>query len=88
MIPPLVPIERGIPIPPQPPSTRQHPPKRWMYPWLTMDVMDSFFVASEGRNEILLRKDIMCILRRHKRLGMRRFEVRRVEGGVRVWRVE
>jgi hypothetical protein len=85
---PLFFVETGVPMPPPPsgPSRRKHPPQRWMYPWLIMDIADSFYVPANGRDVSLVRKDIQNIMRKHKRLGTRKFEARVVEGGVRVWR--
>ena len=73
----VIQVDRGIPLP------RPRRDRRWKYPWLEMEVGDSFLVPDE-RNVLRMVRVGCSTSRRH---GMR-FEARQVEGGVRVWRVE
>lgn len=57
------------------------PPARRRYPYVVMEVGESFFVDS-GSLQVVCNANY----RASKRLG-RRFIARREEGGVRVWRV-
>lgn len=76
-------IEKNIPIPPKAsgrPSGRQNEP----LPIFQMQVGDSILVADKSQNNI-------CALVSHYTKNMVKpfkFETRRVEGGVRVWRVQ
>ncbi|MBB4039134.1 hypothetical protein GGR34_000769 [Microvirga flocculans] len=67
-------IEKGIPIP------NAHRERR--YPWGDMEVGDSIFIPNTTSERIA--PTAHDYGRRHKR----KFSVRKVEGGVRVWRVE
>lgn len=70
-------IERGIPVPA---DTRGPVP---IYPFREMEVGDSFFVATT-RIQHSVRRGASAT---GKRLG-KRFTCRKVEGGLRIWRVE
>jgi hypothetical protein len=67
-------IEKGVPLP------RAHRSSK--YPWRQMEVGDSFFAAGVLRSS--LRQQAYAVGRK---IG-RKFAVRQVEGGTRVWRVE
>ena len=77
-----IPIEKGIPVPE---SRAGRIPVR--YPWGKMEIGDSFFVASD--NPERLQRTLTSAARgwvvRSQAAG-RQFTVRRVDGGVRVWR--
>lgn len=73
----MIKVEKGIPIP-EKPRKGGKPAK---YPWATMDVGDSFFV--EG---VPLANFASGAYNAAKLLN-RKFSLRTVEGGVRVWRI-
>lgn len=55
------------------------------YPYETMKVGDSFFIPGEGKNMQI------TVCGRNRRVGKRlgaRYTAKKVEGGIRVWRVE
>ncbi len=75
----MITIDKGVPVPP--PRTRAS-----KYPWAEMEVGDSFFVEAtaeemKSRSANLSRGATTIA----KQLGCR-FTVRKVTGGVRVWR--
>src|SRR5690606_14294925 len=69
-------VEKGIPVPP----VKQGPYSR--YPWLQMEVGDSFFVP--GVEYSAFKQQPSNAGRRYGR----KYASRSVDGGVRVWRVE
>ena len=76
----MVEIDRGMPLP-----KKRHP----KYPWSEMKIGDSFFVESRPdiSDQRLQQKIAECVWGRKKAHGGN-FTVRRVDGGVRVWRTE
>ena len=72
-------IEKGMPIP-----EIQRPRRPINYPWKEMQIGDSFFIplGVTTRNAIALSAEYQG------RTTEKRFTIRTVEGGVRVWRVE
>ena len=77
----MITIDKGVPVPPL--RTRVS-----KYPWPSMAVGDSFFIEAtpegmKARSASLSRGATAA----GKKLGTQ-FTVRKVEGGVRVWRVE
>jgi hypothetical protein len=78
-------IEQGVPVPV--PSRRVRGQSK--YPFLKMEVGDSFFVASEPGRMLATQQAIRAAMR--KGLSLRshlKFTTRRVEGGIRCWRME
>jgi hypothetical protein len=75
----MIKIDKGLPLP-----TRKYgsgrPPK---YPWGEMDVGDSFYAPGVRRQSMS-----GLALRAQKSLPGKKWAVRTVEGGVRVWRVK
>ena len=77
-------IEKGIPIPVSKTVTRQGRGRDRLYPWAEMQVGDSFFVPGEAKRiGVASHASAVC-----KRYAPKRFVSRKVEGGVRIWRVE
>jgi hypothetical protein len=74
-------VESGIPLPPPPRSGGAN----CKYPWMEMNVGDSFFVATDGSQRA---KQRVAMAASQRRKHGQRFAMRSVEGGVRVWRVE
>ena len=70
----MIPIDKDVPMPD--PTT----PDVTKYPWMTMEIGDSFFVDNVTAARFNATKDAA-----QRRTG-RRFASRKVEGGVRVWR--
>ena len=70
-------IERGVPIAPDGRGRRR------VYPWHQMGVGDSIFVATDNPSHHPVRRAASFWAKRHGRI----FCSRKVEGGVRVWRV-
>ena len=69
-------IEKGIPM----------PHKKTLYPTHEMEVGDSFFVPCSDEKKTRTQNRISnAYIKRH---GAGKFSSRRVEGGVRVWRIE
>jgi hypothetical protein len=66
------PVEKGVPI----------PLGRDKYPWERLDVGDSFFVPGKTLRSLATQTSYAG-----KRFG-RRFRIRLVDGGVRIWRIE
>lgn len=77
----MITIDKGIPVP----ALRTRVSK---YPWPSMAVGDSFFVEATAEE---MKARLASISRgataAAKKLGVQ-FTVRKVDGGVRVWRVE
>jgi hypothetical protein len=78
-------IEQGVPISGMPRGIR----RQSKYPFMKMAVGDSFFVASEPGRMLITQAAICTAMRRGPSLHPHlKFTTRRVEGGVRCWRVE
>jgi hypothetical protein len=71
---PVAAIERGIPITPQPRATVK-------YPWHEMEIGDSFLM--EGKDTKTASANASAT---GSRIG-KKFSCRKVDGGVRVWRL-
>lgn len=72
-------VETGVPLP----SPGQG---RKKYPWTKLELMQSFVVeCGEWEIESLMNSLTSC--RANAQRGGKKFALRRVEGGVRVWRV-
>ena len=67
-------VEKGIPLPP----TNAGKP---MYPWAECEVGDSFFVTGVKAPTLA-----GSLNHQYQRYG-RKFAIRKVEGGLRIWRV-
>lgn len=76
----MIPIDKGIPIPRRKRGGRG--PRRPIYPWDSMEIGDSFL--AEGLTQIHM--TAVCAYAARK-FGAR-FTTRKVEGGVRIWRIE
>ena len=74
-------LETGIPMPDGPQDNR------YKYPWRQMQVGDSFFVPVTGDKKRKLYAMKSVIFYQHEK-HPEHFEVRVVDGGVRVWRTE
>lgn len=73
-------IEKNIPIT----SAYRGNPK---YPFLLLEVGDSFFVPADGEDYHRIRQDVANYAHRQKKFFKTgEYCTRRVEGGVRVWR--
>jgi hypothetical protein len=68
-------VEHGVPMPPEKRGRASS------YPWLEMEVGDSFFVP-DGKLQTLRGRAAYAGARHH-----RKFACRPVEGGIRVWRM-
>ena len=73
-------VEAGIEMP-------ESGVKEVKYPFKEMDIGDSFFVSFEVGGDGLVRRMHSTAYNYGKRLG-RKFLARKVEGGVRIWRME
>lgn len=71
-------IENNHPLP----AAAPHGGRREKYPWMQMEIGSSFFVPDEDAHRVK-----SSASKAKKRTG-RTFVVRKVEGGVRVWRYE
>lgn len=69
-------VEKNIPV----------PNARRQYPWRRMEVGDSFFLS--GDFPAAKRSVIACSAASFGKRSGKKFITRRVEGGLRVWRVE
>jgi len=76
------PLETGVPMPQGGPDY-----SRYKYPWRQMQVGDSFFVPVTGNKKSKLYAMKSVIFYQHEK-HPEHFEVRVVDGGVRVWRTE
>lgn len=74
-------IEKNVPIPEPLPGRGGRPPK---YPFREMEVGDSFFFAGTPKTA----KRLYVSASKFGKRNNRRYAVRSVEGGYRVWRVE
>ena len=79
---PDFPIESGVPMPE---DERRN--ERYKYPWRFMEVGDSFFVPAAPDLNLKLHRLRALITYQHRK-HPEHFEVRVVDGGVRVWRTE
>jgi hypothetical protein len=78
----MIEIEKNIEIP-----AIQHGNKgNHKYPWLEMEVGDSFFTNKISKNKKGYYRDICHPA--NKAYSPRKFSQRTVEGGLRVWRIE
>ncbi len=76
-------VERGVPLPPKP-RPGPHPGfLRKRYPFNAMQIGDSFFVA--GSNTLRIQASLVDAA---KRAIHGDWTTRRVEGGVRIWRIK
>jgi hypothetical protein len=77
----MIEIEKGVPVKG---LVKSH------YPFAQMDPNDSFFIACEAEISRKLAQSVASSARRFARMAgsSRRYATRRVEGGVRCWRVE
>ena len=77
------PIEAGIPVPRMPQGRAP------LYPFATMAVGDSFFVADTSEPKRLQANRVIVAARGYvvRHAPAARFTTRQVEGGVRCWRV-
>lgn len=75
-------IDRGIPIPPPNPSKSRD----YKWPWLKLDVGDSFLAPLDGADEMVVRHRMraQCV-NTGKKLS-KTFRAERDKRGVRVWR--
>jgi hypothetical protein len=74
-------IDKGLPIPDRTKETASK------YPWRAMEVGDSFLVAQEPGEAIHMARDRANKITQYAKRTGRTFCTRKVEGGVRVWRL-
>lgn len=74
-------VESGIPMP----SRKAHNAK---FPFKEMQVGDSFLVPFDGEDEGTVRSRIASNCTHQKRRIGRQYATRKVDGGIRVWRVK
>lgn len=74
------PIESHIPIPP---SSGGRPPA---YPWRLMEIGQSFKITCEGEAKEKVWNSIQSCRRRAQDRTGRKFLMRSVAGGIRIWR--
>lgn len=80
-------VESGVEIPKEP----RNNPKPLRYPFAQMDVGDSFLVECPDERKSAVRSNVATSAWKHSLLhyyGNRKYITRKVEGGVRVWRIE
>lgn len=83
----LLPIERGVPIPP--PRCKEGGKRKGgkrVYPWREMKPGDSFFVAVEPSSVNRIQSQLSTIGAHQRDWTGKSYTTRIVEGGVRVWR--
>lgn len=79
----MIKIERGVPIPP--PARSRSAERQNKYPFDTMEVGDSFFVATKAdETSAGIQRRLTACAAMHKPM---RYATRRVDGGVRCWRI-
>jgi len=80
----VVPVQKGIPLPPREGSKGFGGPK---YPWATMEIGDSFEFTAKGTGFSISPKNAAAQARHAGRKYGRTFEVRLMpDGAVRCWR--
>lgn len=80
----MITIQKGVPLPPT-----QEVVAKSRYPWDLMQVGDSFLVPlEEGKTARQLMQRISPAASRHAARTGRKYALRIVEDGVRIWRVE
>src|SRR5208282_54938 len=78
-------IEKGVPLP----AAQETVPKATRYPFDVMSVGDSFLVPrEEGLPDRKLMQRVSPAASRHASKNGRKYALRIVEDGVRVWRIE
>lgn len=75
-------IESGISIP----KPRTGPKKPYRYPWHDLEVGQSFFVPDPPLTKKGLFASVCYVA--NKRHAPKKFTQRKVDGGLRIWRVE
>lgn len=70
-------IEKNVPL-----------PKRRKYPFPEMVAGDSFFVPASVKEVDKIRRRVSVVANGHHKNSRKRFTLRKVEGGIRVWRVK
>lgn len=74
----MIAVEKGIPLPGR---------KHHKYPFDEMDVGDSFFIPAKSADDAARAQVSALGAMRARRLLDKDFTTRRVDGGVRVWRI-
>lgn len=74
-------IDKGIPLP----SKSKYDD---LYPLKDMEVGDSFFIAVTDENKTNIRNRLSSAVRNYSRNKSILFSVRKVSGGIRVWRTQ
>lgn len=73
-------IEKGVPLP----ASRA----RSSYPFADMNIGDSFLVSAGADDMAKQSSKVAVAARNYGKRSERKFAIRKVEGGARVWRVE
>ncbi len=80
-------IEKNIPIPPLAKRGQKQGEKSGhRYPFKAMEIGDSFLVECESIHDMRVRNNIRLSI--YNQAVTSRFTVRRVENGLRVWRIK
>jgi len=78
----MIKIDKNIPIP-------EKQPKASKYPFLGMKKGDSFFIEMDNQSQLQYNRLTSSIRTSKKRMGQDyRITLRKVEGGIRCWRME
>jgi hypothetical protein len=75
-------IEKNIPVP------AYNPAKRRKYPFMYLEVGDSFFVEANGDKFKKIEATIRSSSGHYHKMSGRKFAVKRVDGGLRCWRLK
>lgn len=78
----VVPIDKNIPVP----VNDGLGAKQRKYPFAEMEIGDSFFIPSTGYHDRL--RKARSLNAQFRRFKPKRFALRSVDDGVRVWRIE
>lgn len=79
----MIKIESNIPLPPKARSTGARP----KLPFTALAIGDSFLAPTTAKNAKARRRVLSCLMIYHAKKTGFRYASRKVDGGIRIWRI-
>ena len=79
----MIKIENNIPLPPKGHSTGAAP----RFPFAALAIGDSFLAPTTAKNAKARRRVLSCLMIYHAKKTGFRYASRKVDGGIRIWRI-
>jgi hypothetical protein len=79
----VIKIEANIPLPPKARSTGTAP----KFPFAALAIGDSFLAPTTAKNAKARRRVLSCLMIYHAKKTGFRYASRKVDGGIRIWRI-